>query len=442
MSHLSSKTLFFHLSVTLWTSLACCAIARSQSSVFQIPRSSTPTPRVAQFQTPGNLGSPQAPILNFPNSTLQLPPVSQPPNTISGFQTPFPIQPAPTQPLLNPPTTQFNTPPAQIGVPNFQLPNQPTPFNPGFQQPIFPNSNAPNNGLFSGFFSQQPSNGWQNSASAWPNQFWARLRNDYIPRLLETPRYRHTWVQGNNGNELGLNEVELATTMNFPNWLNSTQPLRLTPGFTFLFWDGPDTGVTGFDLPSRTYSAFLAADFISNPNQVAGFETNLTVGVYSDFDNLSSDSLRITGVGLGWYRINSYMVGKLGVEYFDRIDLKLLPAVGVFLSPNQDLRLDVYFPRPKLAHRLPNWRNLEVWGYVGAEYGGGSWAIERTSGLDDQVDINDVRAFIGAEWLGPRGRTGLAEFGYLFEREMIYRSQPNLGLDLQDAVMFRLGLTF
>ena len=136
------------------------------------------------------------------------------------------------------------------------------------------------------------------------------------------------------------------------------------------------------------------------------------------------------------------MVGKLGVEYFDRVDLKLLPAVGVFLAPNQDIRFDVYFPRPKLAHRLPNFRNLEAWGYVGAEYGGGSWAIERLSGADDQVDINDVRAFLGIEWMGPRGRTGLAEFGYLFEREMIYRSQPNTVLDIQDAVMFRLGLTF
>ena len=293
--------------------LACTELCFGQSgqtgqgSSFQIP-SPQSSLRTAQFQSPGTFPpAQQAPLLNFPNSTLQLPPVGQTPNNFRGFQTPFPIQPGPSAPPV------LQQPPAQLNLPNFGVPNNPTPplsqGNPNFgmQSPLFgPRQSPQSNGLFSGFFQQQPNNGWQNSASAWPSQFWARLRNDYLPRLFETPRYRHTWVQGNNGNELGLNEVELATTMTIPRWLNSTQPLRLTPGFTFLFWDGPDTAATGFDLPSRTYSAFLAADFVSDPNRTSGIETNLTVGVYSDFDNLSSDSLRITG--LDWVGIGSIVI--------------------------------------------------------------------------------------------------------------------------------------
>jgi len=83
-----------------------------------------------------------------------------------------------------------------------------------------------------------------------------------------------------------------------------------------------------------------------------------------------------------------------------------------------------------------------MWSYVGGEYGGGSWAIERIDGSDDQVDINDVRAFVGIEWIGPRRVTGFFDFGYAFERELVYASDPSNSLDLQDTLMIRSGLAF
>ena len=154
----------------------------------------------------------------------------------------------------------------------------------------------------------------------------------------------------------------------------------------------------------------------------------------------------MTGTGLLWKRINSYTTFKIGAEYLDRVDVKLLPAIGVFLAPNPDLRLDVYFPRPKLAQRLPRIGRFEVWSYIGAEYGGGSWAIERTplvgDDFDDQADINDVRAFVGLEWMGPRRITGFLELGYAFERELLYRSDPDNELELNDAFMLRTGVAF
>jgi hypothetical protein len=63
-------------------------------------------------------------------------------------------------------------------------------------------------------------------------------------------------------------------------------------------------------------------------------------------------------------------------------------------------------------------------------------------GFDDQVDVNDVRAFTGVEWTGPRNVTGFMETGYVFEREMLYRSNPLNKLNLQDAWMIRGGFSF
>ena len=132
-----------------------------------------------------------------------------------------------------------------------------------------------------------------------------------------------------------------------------------------------------------------------------GAELNLTVGLYTDFNEVTSNSVRWTGLGLAWFRMNNTTTFKLGVEYLDRVKVKMLPAFGFFIYPSPDMKLDLYFPRPKLARRLPNLGNYEVWGYIGGEYGGGSWTIKRIGGMGDQVDVNDIRAFVGLEWVGP-----------------------------------------
>ena len=277
-------------------------------------------------------------------------------------------------------------------------------------------------------------------------QFFRRFTDDFLPRLLERPRIRHTYLPGSNGNELQIHDTEFATTLTFPRFLFSQQPVRVTPGFISHFWDGPETAGpfgTGFDLPETAFSAFLTLEHISDPNRRAGVESNFTVGIYSDYEHLDSDSLRVTGVGLGWFRLNQTNIFKFGAEYFDRVDVKILPAFGLFIRPTQDIQIDLYFPRPRIAQRLPNFRSLETWLYVAGEYGGGSWTVERAGGLDDRIDINDFRALLGIEWFGPRGVTGFVETGYVFDRELVsFSAIPARRLELEDTVMLRLGLEF
>src|SRR5947207_1766133 len=66
--------------------------------------------------------------------------------------------------------------------------------------------------------------------------------------------------------------------------------------------------------------------------------------------------------------------------------------------------------------------NADLWGYLAGEYGGGSWQIKRASGQLDQFDYNDLRAMAGLEWIGYRGYRGYFEAGYVFDREVIFRS--------------------
>lgn len=401
------------------------------------PPSTLPSlPALPQFQQGQpvfdgfGLGNVELPQLNIPAAT-------QNPSLVPSPS--FPVFPRATNPFPNPsrpiPNGGFAPQGQIIGASPFQPPGQSfgQPLSQPFGQPI------PNRWPYEGTGSNWlPAADW-----TWPQQAWAGFRDNFLPRVLERPRARQTWINGDSDNELGLNELELATTLTLPNFLGSTQPLRVSPGFVFHWVDGPDSTVNpNFDLPSRLYSSYLSFDHMTNPKNQFGLENNLTIGFYSDFQDYSSDGLRLTGKLLGWNRINDYTVGKFGVEYLDRVDLKLLPAFGVYMAPNPNIRWDLYFPRTKLAHRLPNAGNYEVWSYVGAEYGGGSWVLDRRDGTADQADINDVRGYLGLEWMGPRRVTGFFEVGYVFEREIVYRSDPNNPLKVEDAFMLRSGLAF
>ena len=418
-------------------------LPRLGTPIFPNPASPNFNPQaISQTGFPTQLGA--VPTLDLQNSTPVFPATDP-----SRFQSqPFPLFPNAgnnSRVIVQPPAVVPQSLPQNLpqvnggfGVtnPGFNT-NLP---NPGFGQPQFgaANNRWPYQGTGANWL---PSIDW-----TWPRQQWDRFQNQFLPRVLERPRIRHTYLNGSNddnrGNELDIHDTEFATTLTIPNFLQSQQPLRISPGFVASFWNGPNTALTGADLPNTAFGAYVAADHVTDLSKTAGLETNLTVGVYSDYDNFSSDALRVTGRLVGWQRINEYTVGKFGVEYFDRVRVKLLPVAGVFLSPNPDIKFDLAFPRSKLALRVPNVANREVWTYVGGEYGGGSWAIERIDGSDDQVDINDVRAFIGVEWIGPRRVTGFFDFGYAFERELVYRENPNDNLELRDTFMIRSGLAF
>jgi len=264
-------------------------------------------------------------------------------------------------------------------------------------------------------------------------------------RFVEHTGFRHTWINGGDGNELEIHESEVSTTANFANFLGGRNGLRVTPGFVVDFLDGPSPPATQ-DLPSRLYGAYL--DFGMNPQfgPRLSAEVNARVGVYSDFQTFTTDSLRTMGAGVGVYRINDYHALKLGATYLDRARIKMLPAAGVLWTPNDRTRWDIFFPSPKLSQFWTTYGNTDIWLNIGAEYGGGSWTMERAedpaAGASERIDINDVRVFGGVEWTNGNRYYGFLEVGYVFEREVVYVLVPDDTLDLENTFMVRGGLSF
>jgi hypothetical protein len=284
-------------------------------------------------------------------------------------------------------------------------------------------------------------------APAWcQNWNWPQPQEGRYMRLFQDVRITNTYLHGGDGPaDMGINETELGTTINFPNFLWSGQPIHVSPVFALSWWDGPESPplpggfptdpplipnpglpppdfirpASGFGLPPRVYSTYL--DFAWQPALTPQFslDLNVSVGVFSDFQGVTSDSLRLQGTALGVLALTPTVTLTGGIMYLDRVDIEYLPAGGILWVPNPQTRWDLFFPRPKISRYLTTIGNTDLWGYLMGEYGGGSWTIGEQA-IDRRMDINDYRVGAGLEWNHQFGLRSFIEVAYVFERELVF----------------------
>jgi hypothetical protein len=263
-----------------------------------------------------------------------------------------------------------------------------------------------------------------------------------LQRFLQQISVEHTYVYGKHEDEdLEINRTEMAATFGVPIFYNPNTPVLITPGFAFNWLEGPIGPAA--DLPPRVYDAYLDTAWYPRFTDWLGADLGVRTGVWTDFKAVNSDSIRILGRGLGVISLSPRMDVLVGVWYLDRNRIPLLPAGGVHWRPNSEWDAYLVFPNPKVRKRFVNIGASQWWWYVAGEYGGGRWTVERASGVDDDIDINDIRVIGGLEWETQTQARGHIEAGYVFDREIIYdgtRSPPEFGLD--DTFMVRLGFDF
>jgi hypothetical protein len=370
-----------------------------------------------QFQTPTMTPLPAGPAFQPPGVGMQGGAALQPPS----FD-PYSVRPD----ALSSPQV-FIPPNGQQYAPQPNFPAQP------FGQPAQPYA-YPGQPLPGQFPNQQPN-------AYFPGGVPIAADGPYL-RVFQDLRFRYTWLGENGFSDMEINKLELATTMNIPNFVWSGQPLQISPGFAIDFWSGPTNPVS--PMPGSAYSAYL--DFAWKPvlNERISGDISVRPGIYSDFNALSlENALRVTGVGLMIVQLTPTLAVKGGIEYLDRREVKMLPAGGLVWRPSPKSYFDIYFPRPKVASYLFTLGDTtHVWWYLGAEYGGGTWEIEDLVGSNIQVDVNDYRVFGGFEWTGGRGLNGFIEAGYVFERELNFGGGVNQNTGLDSTWMLRAGLSY
>lgn len=393
-------------------------------------------------------GARMPPSTGFPvGSAPGVVPGAAPPGvtgSIPGFNFPSTATPSALGVGTTPPNA-FGPPPAfdpysPNGAAAIQYWNTPAP------PPALPNGALPPNPA--GAYGSQwaaPVAGQPQPQSMFPNGIGWGDPNGAYPfealRLIHDIRFRDTYLGGNDDpRALGINDAEVSVTFAFPNFLTSGQPLFITPAFAIHNWDGPKNGVD--DLPGSAYSAYLDLQHTTDPNLQIGAELGARVGVYTDFDSVTSQSVRWQGIALGRLQITKELALKAGAIYIDRNDIKILPAGGITWIPNPQLRVDLIFPQPRISQYVSTVGTYEVWWYAAGEYGGGAWTVTPAPGEPFQsIDINDIRVSLGLEWSSPRGVNGFIEGGYVFHRYIVY-TNPYREFDLDSTWMVRAGVSF
>jgi hypothetical protein len=270
-------------------------------------------------------------------------------------------------------------------------------------------------------------------------------------RLCQGFRFRYTYLPGNGDfsalgpNDLESNDFDFSLVFACPKFLGCSQPLYIIPSYTQSLWSGPSA--PGTNLPGAAFAGFVDLTWETDPMQTWGAELGARLGVFSAFDAVNSNSFRYPLKALGRVRCTPNSTARAGVYYLDRVKVKLMPAVGILWVPNPDTRWDIFFPEPKLSHYLTTHGDKDVWCYLTAYYGGGSWTIEQPDGSDDEVDINDVRIMLGfecgkSELIRQGFRSYFFEIGYAVNRELVYRYNPQDDLDLADSLVFRAGFGY
>ncbi|MEX0611123.1 MAG: hypothetical protein WD229_03290, partial [Pirellulales bacterium] len=216
----------------------------------------------------------------------------------------------------------------------------------------------------------------------------------------------------------------------------------ITPSYELHFLERPE----GFDLPPRLHD--LAIDFhvfrVFGNHWIADFA--LTPGLYGDDNSLdASDALRVNGRAVAVYAPTLDWKWVLGVTYVDGGWAKIVPIVGVVYEPNDDVKYELVFPRPRVAWRLPNSPvpgRDEYWFYVLGEFGNSIWAFQQTDGTPDVLASRDFRFILGLERKIVGGISYKAEIGYVFNRDIKVASVSGDDIGLDDTFLMRAGVAY
>lgn len=346
--------------------------------------------------------------------------------------TTLPYNYSPPQTFAAPPT--FGAPPAAVSPYGAHPVGSPT------AQAYSYNAPPPSAGLYS----ESAPLGWQPGTYGFEQSDGSLVR---FRQLVARLRGEHTLLLGDNSADaFEVNRTEIASTFAFPVAGQIDTPLLVTPGFAFNWFSGPEGDPAGMprgpDLPPRVYDAYLDFAWFPRLSPQLGAELGFRTGVWTDFEEFNSDTMRYLGRGLGVVSITPQFELLLGAVYLDRLRVKTLPAGGVRWRPTPEWDLYLVFPNPKIRRTMTSFGASDWWWYVSGEYGGGSWTVER-EGTGDRIDYNDIRLAFGLEWQTPSQARGHIEIGYVFDREILFgdtMAPPRFKPD--DAVMFRAGIGF
>lgn len=244
------------------------------------------------------------------------------------------------------------------------------------------------------------------------------------------------------GDSLSVTRTQIGTSMpvHVQMGANPTEPelvLMASVNFGANFLDGE----TRLDLPSELYRAGGGVNAIKRITDrwkaIGGVNIN-----YQGDGQATSDVVNLSGVAMAQWQKSDQVQWMFGVAVTGIDDLPVLPIVGVSWKPNEDWEVSLGVPQTRIAHRVRWFGPLhETWLYTGLlGAGGGTFAVERPSGIDDRLTISEFPLALGLERRGDHAKCFL-EVGVVAGRELEYEVSGEKEA-LREGYFSRAGLRY
>ncbi len=241
-----------------------------------------------------------------------------------------------------------------------------------------------------------------------------------------------TWIAPKSGG-LGVTSLDVRGSIEFPNF----QALWFVPRVAAHWLSGS----TATDLPTQLFDASFETIGMLPIGERWFAQAAIAPSFFTDSQNTGRKAMRLPGRALAFWKYSDTLTFTGGILYLDRDDVKAIPSAGMLWNPNEDWKFELAAPRPRIAWRFSHDDDSARWGYLVGEFGGGTWAVRRASGLNDVATLSDYRFMAGYERKWVSGRSWLVEAGYVFSRTLKYTSKVG-DMDLPSTAIIRLGITF
>ncbi len=189
-------------------------------------------------------------------------------------------------------------------------------------------------------------------------------------------------------------------------------------------------------MSANGFKAYIDVGVQPQFTETIGLNAWFRFGVFSDFEDVSSEALRSQGRIEGVFTLSPEVQLFAGIIYMDRERVKIMPTGGIVWTPRDHLVVKLIFPNPKISKRLWTGSRADWWGYINADYGGDSWGIK---GLG-KTDYNDIRVGLGLEFETISRVGGYVEFGGSFGRELY--SNHHKWASPSDVLYLKTGFIF
>lgn len=230
----------------------------------------------------------------------------------------------------------------------------------------------------------------------------------------------------------------------FYSWLRLSELVRPN---VLLNWTGNADGLyfSGPQAPSipgqvGRLSLDMEAVFIGPgaTNTSIGFHPQL---VTDNWEHLTDKALNFDGRIVNTYRYSPEWRLVYGVAFWDRVDVLVIPEVGVVWTPNDRWELRLLFPRSQFSYRIGEVGGGQMWLNSVLEYTVQSYQVGMENPrLIDRMQLQDWRFttgvrqdFFDSSWT--------ADVGVVFDRNVKFDG-PTQNFDVAPTALFRVGLWF